>query len=194
MSLVPLKKTWRHGLAGSPVVIKKTCEKMEKYGTVIAPILILSGKLKQNYTNFGICLGNLRRRRALPAVCSPYLCWLSKHRSTHQTGAISERKNMTYPVLSAISPDKSLQVASSPSFQIIFMVHPHIFLIEAPFFHHHEFSMIFLSLTLWSCPACWKIHRGWTLQGEKPAVQQVILGQLLPYINSKSIYKSIKHT
>ena len=43
---------------------------------------------------------------------------------------------MKYPVLSAISPDKSLQVASSPSFQIIFMVHPHIFLIEAPFFHH----------------------------------------------------------
>ena len=100
---------------------------------------------------------------------------------------------MTYPVLSAISPDKSLQVASSPSFQIIFMVHPHIFLVEAPFFHHHEFSMNFLSLTLWSCPACWKIHRGWTLQGEKPTVQQVILGQLLPYINSKSIYKSIKH-
>jgi len=27
---------------------EKACEKMEKYGTVIAPILILSGKLKQN--------------------------------------------------------------------------------------------------------------------------------------------------
>ena len=104
---------------------------------------------------------------------------------------------MKYPVLSAISPDKSLQVASSPSFQIIFMVHPHIFLVEAPFFHHHEFSMnkvaypLVMSSLLANPPIGVGLFKVRTQQFSKLFwVNFCHTSTLNPYINPYKIYAS----